>query len=126
MEKNLGKHGENLAADHLSRSGYRILVQNYRVLPFGEIDIVARAKDGTLVFVEVKTLKNGNGELDSTGLMPEDNVSKAKLTKMKRAAEMFLARNPDVAEKSPSWQIDVIALKLDDSNAIQIQHYENV
>ena len=49
----LGKLGEKLAAEHLRKKGYDILVQNYF---FGkaEVDIVAR-KDNQLVFVEVKT-----------------------------------------------------------------------
>lgn len=51
--KELGKQGENAAADFLRVRGYRIRTRNFRV-PIGEIDIVAE-KEGTLVFVEVKT-----------------------------------------------------------------------
>ena len=51
--QSLGKLGEDLACDELSRRGYAILARRYRTR-FGEIDIVAR--DGeTTVFVEVKT-----------------------------------------------------------------------
>ncbi len=38
---------------HLRRSGLAVVHRNYRVRG-GEIDIVARARDGTLVFVEVR------------------------------------------------------------------------
>ena len=48
----LGKSGEDRAADELERRGYAILARRYRT-KHGEIDIVAR--DGeTTVFVEVK------------------------------------------------------------------------
>ena len=51
--QSLGKLGEDLACDELSRRGYAILARRYRTR-FGEIDIIAR--DGeTTVFVEVKT-----------------------------------------------------------------------
>lgn len=48
----LGKTGEDLACDELTRRGYEILARRYRRRG-GEIDIIAR--DGpTIVFVEVK------------------------------------------------------------------------
>ena len=51
--QSLGKLGEDLACDELSRRGYAILARRYRTR-FGEIDIIAR--DGeTTVFAEVKT-----------------------------------------------------------------------
>ncbi len=48
----LGKRGEDLACEELSRLGYEILERRYRTR-FGEIDIVAR-QSGVVVFVEVK------------------------------------------------------------------------
>ena len=49
----LGKKGEELAADHLTKSGYKILFRNWK---WGkhEIDIIAENKD-FVVFAEVKT-----------------------------------------------------------------------
>jgi putative endonuclease len=49
----LGKQGEQLAAEHLQRSGLRILDRNWRCGE-GEIDIVA-AEGHVLVVCEVKT-----------------------------------------------------------------------
>jgi len=49
----LGKTGEDWAADHLLGLGYRIVERNYRC-PLGEIDVVATDRD-CLVFVEIKT-----------------------------------------------------------------------
>jgi putative endonuclease len=48
-----GKAGEDKAVEYLLEQGYRIEQRNYRTNR-GEIDIVAAAPDGTLVFVEVK------------------------------------------------------------------------
>jgi putative endonuclease len=50
---NLGIKGEDLAADFLKKSGYKILFRNWR---WGkhEVDIIAE-KDDIVTFVEVKT-----------------------------------------------------------------------
>lgn len=62
----LGEHGEQLAAEHLIKNGYRVVVTNFKVpvgrnskgvAVTGEIDIIAL--DGeTLCFVEVKTRRS--------------------------------------------------------------------
>lgn len=53
----LGRQGEDRAAEYLQSIGYRILERNKRY-PLGEIDILAR--DGnTLVIVEVKAGRTG-------------------------------------------------------------------
>src|SRR5258705_10314539 len=49
-----GARGEKLACRYLKRSGYKILLRNFRGRSGGEIDVVCRDND-TLVFVEVKT-----------------------------------------------------------------------
>jgi len=53
---NLGQKGEDLAADHLEKSGYKILFRNWK---WGkhEIDIIAENKD-FIIFAEVKTRSN--------------------------------------------------------------------
>ncbi|MBL0715776.1 MAG: YraN family protein [Desulfosarcina sp.] len=47
-----GKKAEDLAARHLKRNGYKVIVRNYRTKA-GEIDIIAR-QGRALVFIEVK------------------------------------------------------------------------
>jgi len=49
-----GKIGEDRAAEYLLSCGYAIQARNFRTR-YGEIDIVAIAPDGTIVFVEVKS-----------------------------------------------------------------------
>ncbi len=79
-----GKRGEEIAARYLESHGWRILARGYRVRG-GELDLVV-ARDGMLVFVEVKTrcnrsLDDGRGAVDG-----------AKQRRLTRAAGLFLAR----------------------------------
>lgn len=54
--KQAGDAAEALALEHLQRAGLRLLARNYRTpgRGGGEIDLVMRAPDGTVVFVEVR------------------------------------------------------------------------
>lgn len=49
-----GRLGEDRAVEHLLSLGYTVESRNYQTKA-GEIDIVARSPEGTLVFVEVKS-----------------------------------------------------------------------
>ena len=51
--KRLGNRGEEEVARWLRGQGYRILASQYRCR-FGEIDLIARSREGILCFVEVK------------------------------------------------------------------------
>lgn len=126
----IGEIGENLACEFLIERGYRILARNYRK-PWGEIDIVAKAVDDTLVFVEVKTLVSKDTE---DALAPEDNMSKAKTKKLRTVCETFVAYNENLCNEQKGWRIDLVAivappvpdkLKIGDKNMI-IKHYENI
>ena len=80
----LGKRGEALAWIFLRKRGYSILEKNFRTR-FGELDVVAE-KNGTLVFLEIKTRRN-----DLFG-SPAEAVNWKKRQKMSRAAEAFLQK----------------------------------
>lgn len=79
-----GKEGEKIAAAFLKKNGYRISEINFRCI-LGEIDIVARDKDG-IVFIEVKTRKSG--ELG----YPEQAVGIRKQKKMSQLALWYLQK----------------------------------
>lgn len=121
----VGRWGEAVASRFLEKRGYQILARNART-PYGEIDLVARQKDGCLVFVEVKTRTN------AVFGYPEEAVDARKLKHMVAAAEAywlaFLEQHPEITG-DPSWRIDVIAVqgrpgaKIED---IRIEHFENV
>ena len=78
----LGARGEALAWGFLKRQGYSLIEKNYRTR-FGEIDIVAE-KEGTLVFLEVKTRRTTRFGL------PEESVDWRKRHKLGRMAEAFI------------------------------------
>lgn len=54
--KQVGDAAEDRALDHLVQAGLRLLARNYRTpgRGGGEVDLVMREPDGTLVFVEVR------------------------------------------------------------------------
>ena len=83
---NIGKFGEDAAAEYLSQRGYIILDRNLR-FKVGELDIVALDKDGCTVFVEVKTRKNADYGYAS------EFVDRNKQKKLIRAAEFYSGRD---------------------------------
>ncbi len=54
--KAIGDRAESLALDYLQRQGLRLVCRNFRTpgRGGGEIDLIMRERDGTLVFVEVR------------------------------------------------------------------------
>ena len=122
--KSLGSLGEKIASDFLTNKGYRILDKNYSPRWIsgprrGEIDIIAE-KEGTVSFIEVKTLESNS----SSGFNPEDKVNFQKQKKIMRTAENWL-----IERKIPlnsRWQIDVVAIKINSaSKKAKIQHFQN-
>ncbi|HEY2160031.1 MAG TPA: YraN family protein [Solirubrobacteraceae bacterium] len=81
--KRLGDAGEELAAQHLLRRGFRILDRNYRTR-WGELDIVAF--DGTTIaFVEVKT------RIAAAGRTPFESLHPRKREQVRRMASSWLS-----------------------------------
>ena len=124
-----GKTGEDLACDYLKRKSYKILERNHRQ-KWGELDIITIARDKTLVFVEVKTLrmfhvKQYGNDSAIAALLPEENLTKAKLEKVKRTSQMFADQHPELIKEDKGWRIDLIAITLTDKEN-QINHYENI
>lgn len=52
----LGRIGENIIADYITKLGYKVVERNFECNQ-GEIDIIAKDKE-ELVFIEVKTRKD--------------------------------------------------------------------
>ena len=55
----IGKKGEELAAEYLQEKGYCILERNWTNMGRKELDIIA-TKDDVVAFVEVKTRRSGS------------------------------------------------------------------
>lgn len=112
-KKSIGNLGEDLACEHLKSLKYEILKRNIRE-KFGEIDILAKSADRKLHFVEVKTISMGYA--DYSGMTPEDNLSSAKLRKMKKMAEWYANAHPELFGDK-GWQIDLVAISMDDQGS---------
>lgn len=102
LRRTLGDFGERLARQHLLADGYEVLEANYQI-PEGEIDLIAR-KDGTLVFVEVRTRRG------YTMGTPLESVTLRKQTRLLTAVRTYLQRYGD---HPPDHRIDVIAISLE-------------
>lgn len=109
----IGKWGEQAAADYLSQRGYQILDKNART-PYGEIDLVA-ALENVTVFVEVKARTTRFFGL------PEEAVTARKLAHMRAAAEFYAAEH-----EIDNWQLDVLAVEGRPGLAPRIEHFENI
>jgi putative endonuclease len=97
----LGRWGEQLAVDHLRAQGWEVLDRNWRC-DSGELDVVAREPDGTVVFVEVKTRAG-------TGFgAPAEAVGWAKARKLRTlACRWLLEKRPPGATE---LRFDVIGI----------------
>jgi len=109
----IGKWGEQVAAEYLAQKGYSILAKNTRT-PFGEIDIIAQI-ESVMIFVEVKTRTSR-----SFGL-PEEALTRRKLAHMRSCASYYAAQ-----KEIDTWQCDAISIEGKPGLAPYIEHFENV
>lgn len=82
--KALGNRGEAEVARYLRKKGYTLLASQWRCR-FGELDLVARDRKGTICFVEVK-LRTGT----AYGL-PREAVDRRKQERLRTAAALYLS-----------------------------------
>lgn len=104
-----GDEGEARALQHLRNQGLKLVERNYRVgggprRPAGEIDLILRERDGTLVFVEVRQRRStAHGGAAAT-------VGSTKQARIVRAAQHYLLR----FATPPHCRFDVIAIDGDE------------
>ena len=96
----IGRYGEDVAAKHLKKQGYRIVARNFRA-GRNEIDIIAENQD-FLVFVEVKA-RSGVGTYEYDYGTPAAAVTHAKRKRTVEAARAYLYRNE--TEKLPRFDV---------------------
>ncbi len=113
----IGALGEQLAVDHLTSLGLRVLTRNWRCR-YGELDVIA-ADDAAriVVFVEVKTRTS-----DQFGGVSQA-VTPTKVRRLRRLAGLWLAA------QHGSWaavRIDVIGVRIGRSRAPEITHLQGV
>ncbi|GAA4733578.1 YraN family protein [Isoptericola chiayiensis] len=111
----VGRHGEEVAARHLTEQGYELLDRNWRGRA-GELDLVAR-DGGTLVVVEVKTRRG------TAFGHPAEAVTPAKLARIRRLTAQWLHEHPVGARQI---RVDVVAIVLPRRGAAQVEHLKAV
>jgi putative endonuclease len=110
--KAVGDSGEEFALRHLLKHGLMLVARNFKTpgRGGGEVDLIMRAPDGTLVFVEVRQRKSAShgGAAGSIGTH--------KRRRIVYAAQHYLSRLP----RTPPCRFDVIALE-GEGTEMQIQ-----
>ncbi|MEO8021711.1 YraN family protein [Polaromonas sp.] len=90
--KRLGDAAESLALAHLVRAGMKLVEANYRTpgRGGGEVDLIMRAPDGTLAFVEVRQRKGDGhgGAAASVGAVKQRRIIFAARHYLMRFASM--------------------------------------
>jgi putative endonuclease len=115
--KALGRRGEDLAAAHFERLGYRVLARNHRTR-YGELDLVlADESQRTIVFAEVKTRRLGTGD-------PWDNLHEAKRGQVRSMASAWLN---DVRDRpwATELRFDAVGVMVDArGELVRLDHLE--
>jgi putative endonuclease len=101
--KRVGDAAEDAALEYLHKAGLRLLVRNFKTpgRGGGEVDLIMRASDGTLVFVEVRK-RRSSSHGGAAG-----SVSALKQRRIVFAARHYLARLPSL----PPCRFDVVSLE---------------
>jgi putative endonuclease len=110
----LGREGEQLAADWLIKKGYEILLRNWRHGRY-EVDIIAFYKN-VCHFIEVKA-----GYTNEYGY-PEQRVSRQKLLHMMRGAAAWIHH----FSYQGRVQYDVLAIRLSRTKEPEYDLFEDV
>ena len=79
-----GLLAERIAMIFLRLKGYKILAHRYKN-QFGEIDIIAK-KSRIIIFIEVKARRSKT--------VIEEVLRPSQLSRIKKSAEIFIAKNP--------------------------------
>lgn len=107
----LGKTGENLAANHLVKQQFNILCRNYRWKK-AEIDIICE-KEGLLIIVEVKTRATAIfGE-------PYQAVTRSKQRQLIKATNQYIQENDSELEV----RFDVVSI-IHNQYRTELEHIE--
>jgi putative endonuclease len=122
-----GEIGEKTALNHLERQGFLHIESNFKART-GEIDLILE-KDGTIHFVEVKTVSreiygvSSRNSVSHGTYRHEENVHREKLRKILNTIQVWLSLN----KYEGPWQLDIAAITIDsESRRGRICMIENV
>lgn len=84
--RELGNRGEAETARYLRKKGCTLLASQWRCR-YGELDLVARDRSGTVCFIEVKLRRAGGISL------PREAVDARKQQRLRSAAALYLSQH---------------------------------
>lgn len=108
-----GNRGEAEVAKLLRRRGYTLLASQWRCR-FGELDLVARDKRGTICFVEVKLRSSGAVAL------PREFVDVRKQERLRAAAAAYLSSH----DTDAPVRFDVAEVYAQDNGSLRVEYLE--
>jgi putative endonuclease len=112
----IGALGEQLAVDHLTSLGWRVLERNWRCR-YGELDVIAAEPGGVAVFVEVKTRTS-----DQFGGIAQA-VTPDKVRRLRRLAGLWLAGQDG---RWSQVRLDVVGVRVGRCPTPEITHLRGV
>ena len=115
--KLLGRWGEQEAAGHLKKEGYRITAMGY-ACRFGEIDVIAENRR-YVVFAEVKLRKS------AAFAEALEFVDRHKQERIRRTAELYLCEHPEQTKQPRFDVIEVYAPFGTETKRPEIRHLED-
>src|SRR3954451_9817204 len=115
--KELGRRGEDLAAEHFAQLGYSVLARNHRTR-FGELDLIlADEAESTIVFCEVKARRVGNGDW-------RENLHRSKRKQVRAMAAAWLSEVRD-RPRHAELRFDAVGVTLDDfGGLVRLDHVQ--
>ena len=114
-----GKLGEDLACRYLVQNGYKVIERNHRQ-KWGEIDIIAKEKDGTLLLIEVKTATGSH-----PAIAGEDQMTTSKIHKFKKIAQSYATNYFKDRDDSKGFRLDLLTVNINLEDC-HIKHYKNI
>ena len=112
--KSIGTAGEAFVAKYLRKKGYTLLASQWRCR-FGELDLVAKDKRGTICFVEVKLRSEG-----AIGL-PREFVDRRKQERLRSAAAVYLSTH----EMDAHARFDVAEVYAQSDGTLRVEYLES-
>lgn len=109
--KAAGDRGEAAVARYLQEAGYTLLDRQWRCR-FGELDLVAKSREGVICFVEVKL--RGPGAIG----LPREAVDARKQARLRRTAGMYLGHY----ELDAPARFDVAEVYCEENGAMRVEY----
>lgn len=111
----LGRWGEQLAAEHLVQDGITVIARNWRCRA-GELDIVGREGE-TIVFCEVKTRRATNYGA------PVEAITRRKAARLRRLAGCWLAEH---TPRARAIRLDVLTVLASPGEPVRLDHLRGI